>query len=81
MHDPSLFSSRTLTFRGRNARAANDGAWPLLEPGSVTHLQAGVFTADGEDFMMTPSSGEGVAARDPGPIVLGILRDLGWTLR
>jgi len=76
-----VLSTHTLTFRGEHAQKANGGNWPPVAAQSITHLASSSFGRDDADYLMTPSSGDGIASRRPGPVVLGMLRDLGWTLR
>ncbi|GAB4323578.1 MAG: hypothetical protein Kow0010_04980 [Dehalococcoidia bacterium] len=76
-----------LYFDGANARAANAGLPPKLHAphpwenlSSVLHLDEATYPAGHPDSLMTPFFSTAEAVHDPGPIVLGILRDLGWAI-
>jgi hypothetical protein len=45
---------------------------------SLSHLCSGAYPAGCRNSLMSPDIGEGEAVHDPGPVILGILRDLGW---
>ncbi|WP_448573437.1 CARDB domain-containing protein [Trichothermofontia sp.] len=75
-------------FNGINASDANGGALPKLyapvpyESGSsIAHLDEDTFPAGDPNSLMTPYIDFGEAIHDPGPITLGILKDLGWELQ
>lgn len=68
-------------FAGESASEANEGRPPRLYGASPSHLHPDDYFWTGPDFLMTPTSGNGVSTPDPGPIVLGILRDIGWPVR
>ncbi|MCP9237670.1 T9SS type A sorting domain-containing protein [Lewinella sp. JB7] len=77
-----------LDFAGENAVRENGGELvPLFAPqtfdvgSSVSHLDERTFRTGTTNALMTPSIANGEAVRDPGPITLGILEDLGWPLR
>lgn len=77
-----------LEFGGDSAVAKNGGELvPLFAPetfdvgSSVSHLDERTFRTGTSDALMTPSIATGEAIRDPGPITLGVLFDLGWPLR
>ncbi|MCW5592007.1 MAG: pre-peptidase C-terminal domain-containing protein [Burkholderiales bacterium] len=77
-------------FNGANANAANGGAdprVPLYAPAtwnggsSYSHLAESFNTSSGGvNSLMTYSLPSGDSIHDPGPVTLGIFRDLGWTL-
>ena len=80
-------SEDNLFFGGDNAVNANDDdIVPLFAPqvfnsgSSVSHLGEGDFRPGSENALMTPFLSAGEAVHDPGPITLGIFRDLGWTV-
>jgi hypothetical protein len=82
----SVLQSDAMRWGGGQASAANGGTKPRLyspfpyEPGSsVAHLDEDVFPTGDDDALMTPYLDDGEALHDPGDIVLGMLRDLGWT--
>ena len=77
-----------LEFSGDSAVAKNGKELvPLFAPAafdigsSVSHLDERTYRAGTPNALMTPSIAAGEAARDPGPVTLGILFDLGWPLR
>jgi hypothetical protein len=47
---------------------------------SITHLDEATYPAGNADELMTPNSSACYTHHNPGPIVLGILQDLGWTM-
>jgi hypothetical protein len=78
--------SNNLFFDGSNANAANGGSPPQLEapspwdPGSsFSHLDEGTYNGT-LHALMTPFLSLGESAHHPGPIVLGILEDIGWDM-
>ena len=81
-----LTSPGNLFFNGVNAASANFGLpVELFSPvqylpgSSYNHLDDGTF--DGTpNALMTHSIAFGEVAHDPGPVVLGLLQDLGWQL-
>lgn len=88
--NPSLelgaaLQSDDLFFDGSHAAAANGGVPPKLyapdrweDLSSVLHLDEDSFPAGDPDSLMTPFFGTAEAIHDPGPVALGMLRDLGW---
>lgn len=75
--------SNNLSFNGPSARLANGGSAVRLyapskwsEGSSVAHLDERYNNT--LDSLMTFSLGQGETIYDPGPVVMGILRDLGW---
>ncbi|MBN1888840.1 MAG: DNRLRE domain-containing protein [Thermoflexales bacterium] len=78
-------TSGNLYFDGPNANAANGGARPkLYAPGtwsqgsSYSHLDE-IFNGT-PNALMTYSLGRAEANHSPGPIALGLLKDVGWTI-
>ena len=74
-----------LRFNGTQTNAANAGsgarlyAPPLWNSGSsYSHLDESVFPPGNANSLMTPSIGDEEAIHDPGPVTLGIFRDMGW---
>lgn len=47
----------------------------------VSHLDADAFPESGRDGLMTPYQSRGLANHRIGPVTLGMLYDLGWTLQ
>ncbi len=70
---------------GGNGMAAYGGNRPPLyspgtwQPGSsLSHLSESAFPAGDPNALMTPSLARGESEHDPGPIVLGMFKDMGW---
>ena len=83
----TALQGQTVRFTGANATAANGGTSPRLytpatwEPGSsYSHLDEATFPAGDEDSLMTPAIGSNEVVHSPGPIVLGIFADTGWSV-
>jgi len=81
----SALISGNVFFDGANAREENGGIPPELyapaswQPGSsYAHLDYDTFN-DTENQLMVWALSSGESIHSPGPITLGILRDLGWT--
>jgi len=75
-----------LFFGGAQATAAGGGTRPKLyapnpfEPGSsIAHVDPTTYPSGSENSLMRPALEDGSAIHDPGPITLGMFRDLGWT--
>ena len=51
---------------------------PWLQGSSIYHLDENVYPPGNPDSLMTPYLDRGEAIHDPGDIVLGMLRDMGW---
>ena len=86
LENPSEAMGRFLTtvdlhFTGAAATRANGGVPPRVVGPSPSHLHPDDYFWTGDDYLMTTKSGTGVATPDPGPVLLGILQDIGWTLR
>lgn len=85
---PELFMAVTtddLFFAGDRAVDRNGGnIVPLFAPStfdvgsSVSHLEERAYPPGSPNALMTPFLASGEAAHDPGPITLGIFRDMGW---
>src|SRR3954452_970569 len=74
-----------LQWKGSEGVLANSGNRPrLYSPGgfqsgsSVSHLDEGNYPAGSANALMTPYLQNGESAHDPGPIVRGMFRDMGW---
>jgi hypothetical protein len=83
----TLLTSGDLWFNGTAANAANGSnrvriyapaAWE--EGSSYSHLDDATFTGTPENLMVSVLPA-GVARHEPGPVTLGMLRDLGWTMQ
>lgn len=79
-------TSDDITWSGEKGIEANSGEKPVIytpyryKPGSsVTHLDGDIYDEKSGNSLMTPSSKAGVAVHTPGPVVLGMLQDMGWT--
>jgi len=84
----SALTSDDVYFTGAYAIAANGNVAPELYAPSVwrpdlsyLHLAESYNTANGgQDALMTYALGPGESFHSPGPVTLGILKDIGWTL-
>lgn len=59
------------------ARLSTPSFWS--DGSSYTHLDSSLYSG-GNNALMTPSVGTGTAIHHPGPIVLGLFKDMGWIL-
>jgi len=82
----SVITSNGMRWGGSQGTAANGGVKPYLyspnpyNPGSsIYHLDEAAYGTGTPNALMTPYLDDGEALHDPGDIVLGMLRDLGWT--
>ncbi|HEX5689913.1 MAG TPA: PKD domain-containing protein, partial [Roseiflexaceae bacterium] len=77
-------TSGNLFFDGTNANAAAGGRPRLFAPNpyqqgsSISHLNLASYPPGDANSLMTPALSNGVSTHNPGPIVLGIFKDLGW---
>ena len=90
--DPSThlleqFTSNNLFWSGANGTAANGGGQPQLYAPSTwdkgsgyAHLDETIFPAGDLNSLMTPYLDKQEAIHDPGPIALGMLEDMGWSI-
>ena len=90
--DPSYalenqFTSNDLFWNGKKGTQANGGILPHLyapsswsEGSSYTHLDEVTFPAGTLNSLMTAYLDDQEAVHDPGPIALGMLEDMGWTI-
>ena len=90
--DPSYalenqFTSNDLFWNGKKGAQANGGILPHLyapsswaEGSSYTHLDEITFPAGTVNSLMTAYLDDQEAVHDPGPIALGMLEDMGWTI-
>ena len=90
--DPSVvlleqFTSNDLFWNGEKGMEANGGVHPQLyapsawEDGSgYSHLDETIFPAGDMNSLMTPRLEKQEAIHHPGPIVLGMFADMGWTI-
>ena len=90
--DPSThlleqFTSNDLFWSGAKGVAANGGGHPQLYAPSTwdrgsgyAHLDETLFPAGDVNSLMTPHLDKQEAIHDPGPIALGMLEDMGWSI-
>ena len=90
--DPSThlleqFTSNNLFWSGANGVAANGGGHPQLYAPSTwdrgsgyAHLDETIFPAGDVNSLMTPYFDQQEAIHDPGPIAVGMLEDMGWSI-
>ncbi len=90
--DPSTslleqFTSNNLVWSGAKGVAANGGGRPQLHAPSTwdtgsayAHLDETIFPPGDVNSLMTPYLDRQEAIHDPGPIALGMLEDMGWSI-
>ncbi len=90
--DPSFalenqLTSNDLFWNGKKGVEANAGILPHLyapsswsQGSSYTHLDEMTFPAGDANALMTPYLANQEAIHDPGPVALGMLEDIGWTI-
>ena len=78
--------SNAVFFNGPQAVAGNGGTRPPLyvpaswiSGSSYSHLNESTYPAGNPNSLMTPSFGTAEAIHNPGPVALGMFRDMGWT--
>lgn len=83
----SYFTCNQLTWNGPNGLAASGGGdIRIYAPStfalgsSCVHLNEASYPAGSPHELMTPFSSAGQANHWPGPICIGMLRDIGWNL-
>lgn len=81
------FTGNQIYFGGENAVLMNDGVKPKMYApstfslgSSLLHLNESTYPAGNINELMTPFAGPSNAVHDPGPIVMGILKDIGWNV-
>jgi hypothetical protein len=81
------FTSNGLWFNAPKSYAANSNVRVRLHAPttfalgtSITHLNESTFPASNPSTLMTPFISKGEINHDPGPVTLGILEDIGWTI-
>jgi hypothetical protein len=81
----SALTSNNIWFHGANAMAANGGQRVKMyapstwsSGSSYSHLDYNTFKG-GENRLMVYAISSGVSTHDPGPVTLGIFKDIGWT--
>lgn len=83
----SFFTCNNLNWNGAHALAASGGAEVrIYAPGvfalgsSCVHLNESTYPVNNPNELMTPFNSAGDVNHWPGPICLGMLQDIGWTL-
>ncbi|MBI5302568.1 MAG: hypothetical protein HY868_10550 [Chloroflexi bacterium] len=78
----SQLTSNNLYFQGTNATAANGGNYAKIyapstysSGSSISHLDYNAYSAS---ELMVYAIGSGQAKHSPGPVTMGLMRDLGW---
>ena len=78
--------SNDITWKGEKGIEADGGLKPVIYTpynyefgSSITHLDDYIYNKDSENSLMTPYTEEGSAIHTPGPVILGMLQDMGWT--
>lgn len=81
------FTSQNIFLDGPFTLAANSGIKPKVYApvsfslgSSVVHLDETTYPAGDINELMTPNGTPGSANHNPGPITLGVLKDIGWNL-
>ena len=76
-----------LFWSGMLGGAANGGVRPKLyapsswqQGSSYSHLDERTYPAGTENSLMTPALAAGETVYNPGPVALGMLADMGWTI-
>jgi len=84
----TAFTSNQIYWNGQIALEANgDNSIRIYAPStfalgsSCVHLNEGSYPAGNINELMTPFSSSGDANHWPGPICIGMLRDIGWQMR
>ncbi len=83
----SKLTSNAIYFNGTNAMAANNGTRPRIYApltfalgSSITHFNEATYPAGNINELMTPNGNPGYKLHDPGPLCIGVLKDIGWTI-
>jgi hypothetical protein len=79
----------TLFWGASKTLTANGGSYPVLlwapeeydSGSSVSHLNEFAYPPGVPNALMTPSQSRGKASHEPGPLMLAMLDDMGWTIR
>lgn len=73
-------SNNRVFFGGRKATRRNRDRRPRLHGSDPSHLDPNMFHTSTPDGMMTPGPGRPMRIHAPGPVVIGVLEDLGWKI-
>ena len=79
----------TLFWGGLKTLTANGGLYPVLlwapeeydSGSSIAHLNEYAYPPGTPNALMTPGRSSGQASHEPGPLMLAMLDDMGWTIR
>ena len=79
----------TLFWGGLKTLTANGGLYPVLlwapedfdGGSSIAHLNEYAYPPGTPNALMTPEGSSGQASHEPGPLMLAMLDDMGWTIR
>lgn len=80
------FTSNSVWFYGDSSQAASPLRPRMYAPASFSlgssllHLNEATYPAGNINELMTPFSGTANAIHDPGPVTIGILKDIGWNV-
>jgi Secretion system C-terminal sorting domain len=82
-----MLKNNTVYFNGTFAMAANGGIKPRIYApatfalgSSITHLNESTYPAGNPNELMTPNGNPAYSLHAPGPICIGVLKDIGWTI-
>ncbi|MBK5286262.1 MAG: T9SS type A sorting domain-containing protein [Bacteroidia bacterium] len=80
-------TGNNIYFNGTNAVTSNSGLNPRMYApttfalgSSILHLNEATYPVGNPNELMTPLSSAGVANHNPGPICIGLLKDIGWNM-
>ncbi|MCP3926190.1 MAG: hypothetical protein GY714_26800 [Desulfobacterales bacterium] len=78
--------SNDITWKGEKGIEADGGLKPVIYApynyrfgSSISHLDEYIYNKESGNALMTPATEQGNAIHTPGPVVLGMLQDMGWT--
>ena len=80
------FTSGNLFWDGTQGKAANNGNRPKISAlhrwtsANYIHLDENTYPAGNINSLMTPTINYAESTHHPGPITLGMLEDMGWTI-
>ena len=82
-----MLKNNNVYFNGPYAMAANGGIKPRIYApatfalgSSITHLNEATYPAGNPNELMTPNGTSAYSLHTPGPICIGVLKDIGWTI-
>lgn len=81
------FTGNFVSFSGTNAIDNNGGSEPVIYTpssfslgSSMVHLDEITYPAGNINDLMTPFAGTAEVTHDPGPVAVGVLKDMGWSV-